>query len=109
MLQKPYRPPNPQEERELKAQLLNQVKQAWSLEELTQLSLLFSEPSFKLWQRYLSSLEEMLQREVWRRDMTWDKLNFMRGQMDVVERLKRAPNEIAQMRSTYKEDREEKS
>jgi len=51
----------------------------------------------------------MLQREVWRRDMTWDKLNFMRGQMDVVERLKRAPNEIAQMRSTYKEDREEKS
>jgi len=98
------RMPSAEELQTLRQQAL---KVPFSLEELTELSHLFQEPSFKLWLRYLQQLEEHLQEEVWRSD-TLEKLAFTRGRRDTLVRLKRAPEEISQAREQLNIMREER-
>jgi hypothetical protein len=75
----------------------------FSLEQLAELSRLFSEPSYKLLLRYLELVEAHLQTEVWRSE-DWEHFLIMKGERRNLDRLKRAPEEIAQMREALMEE-----
>lgn len=97
--------PSPEQLQELRKAAL---KGPFSLEELTELSRLFQEPSFRLWQAYLLKAEDHLNEQIWKCE-TWDKYLFLKGQKHDLERLKRAPEEIKQMRESALETLQEKT
>lgn len=76
----------------------------FSLEELTALSHLFKEPSFQLLLRYLELAEAHLQTEVWRSE-DWEHFTMLKGEKRSLDKLKRLPEEINQMREAKMEER----
>lgn len=90
---------------ELEKLYLDQVKKEWSLEDLTELSRLFRDSRWKLYLRYLHYLEELLSSEIWAKNMTWDRVNFLRGQHRVLETINKAPLEVERIITLMREER----
>lgn len=98
---------------EVKAQLANQylggLKEAWTLEELQGLEGLLAERGWRYFVRYLSPLRQMVEREVLKGRLAEGQYKFMCGQWDVLERIRRLPEEIEQMRVKLVEEKERES
>lgn len=69
----------------------------WTIEELQSLRDLFKDPRWPTWLSYFNHLRLMLDQEVWKPNISWDRYNFLRGQRDVLLRVERSPLEIERL------------
>lgn len=84
------------------------VAQDWTREELDHLSLLCQDSSWQVLLRYLGKLQASLTGRLLGSDaVSLEQLNYMRGQMRVVELLNRLPQEIRMMKETLAKDEEQ--
>lgn len=63
---------------------------------------------FKLWLRYHQLVEEHLNEQIWKCN-TWDQYLALKGEKRNLERLRRAPEEIAQAREAIMQQIEEET
>src|SRR3990167_2825848 len=82
-------------------ELLKQIQEVWSLEELEQLDHLMKSRDFLPFFKYLRQLERYLEKQVWQ-CKSFDQYRFVCGQMDATVRLLRAQEEIRRMRDAAK-------
>ena len=88
--------------KEVRDLLRRQVHSEWTLKELESLQLLLQESSWLLFLKYLSPLEEIVSKEIWKLK-TEQQTFYLRGQHDVLERIRRMDEEIAANKVLLKE------
>lgn len=96
--------------KELKQELQDQYKEGlrkeWSTEELQVLEGLLAERGWKCFLRYLFPLKEMVERRLLAGQCDPGQYKFMCGQWDVIERIRKMPEELQQMRQMLVEQAE---
>lgn len=99
---------SPQDQEEVRAQLLQSIKAQWSLQDLEMLSHLYQDHNWSLFQKWLGSLEEALNDQVWNnKTLSLEQLYFLRGQRRVLNIINRLPHEIEKSKQMLKEDFEQ--
>lgn len=95
MSQQPLNQLSPEAQEERKRLRREAALGLGTLEELEMFSRLFLEPSWQLLQRYLSKWEAGVDKEMWgSRELSVEKVHFLKGQMQAVRSMLRLPEEI---------------
>lgn len=89
---------SPEDQQVLREQVAKAYREApLTMEQCFLLLQGFHQPFWETWLVYLRSLFDQVEGQIWLGRTSWDRVNFLRGQRDVLERIRRAPEDIAKV------------
>ena len=102
-----HKPLKPEDVETLKAQMIQQAQEAWTMDELLDLQRLFKQPEWRPYVKYLDFFHQMLMKEIWDVRTSWERTLVLRGQMDFLTRIGKAPIEVERLIQSKQEEREQ--